>query len=83
MLKPVIAVAVTIKALDTYRAFDYLWIMTKGGPGTSSTTLNIATYKTAFQDLQFGKASAYGVITMLFPFAMVLLFLAMRRGRPQ
>ncbi|MCK6452693.1 MAG: sugar ABC transporter permease [Alphaproteobacteria bacterium] len=83
MLRPVIAIAVTIKSLDTYRAFDYLWIMTKGGPGTSSTTLNIATYKTAFLDLQFGKASAYGVITMLFPFAVVILFLALRRGRVQ
>ncbi len=83
MLRPVIAVALTIKTLDTYRAFDYLWIMTKGGPGTSSTTLNIVTYKTAFQDLQFGKASAYGVITMLFPFAMVILFLVLRRGRAQ
>ena len=38
-------IKLTIKTLDTYRAFDYLWIMTKGGPGTSSTTLNLATYK--------------------------------------
>lgn len=79
MLKPVIVVALTIKTLDTYRAFDYLWIMTKGGPGTSSMTLNLATYKTAFMDLQFGKASAYGVITMIFPFLVVLLFLVLRR----
>ncbi len=81
MLRPVIAIALTIKALDTYRAFDYLWIMTKGGPGTASTTLNIATYKTAFMDLQFGLASAYGVVTMLFPLAMVLLLVAMRQRR--
>ena len=79
MLSPVIVVALTIKTLDTYRAFDYLWIMTKGGPGTSSTTLNLVTYKTAFMDLQFGKASAYGVITMIFPVLVVLLFLALRR----
>lgn len=78
MLKPVIAIAVTIKALDTYRAFDYLWIMTQGGPGTSSTTLNIVTYKTAFLDLDFGRASAFGVITMIFPIAAILLLLALR-----
>jgi multiple sugar transport system permease protein len=79
MLRPVILIALTIKTLDTYRAFDYLWIMTQGGPGTSSTTLNIVTYKTAFMELSFGRASAYGVITMIFPVLMVLLFLALRR----
>jgi multiple sugar transport system permease protein len=82
MLRPVILIALTIKTLDTYRAFDYLWIMTQGGPGTASTTLTIATYKTAFMELQLGKASAYGLVTMIFPLVVVNLFLAFgpRRG---
>jgi multiple sugar transport system permease protein len=82
MLKPVIIIAVTLKTLDTYRAFDYLWIMTKGGPGISSTTLNVAVYKTAFMDFQFGRASALGVITMIFPIAVVTVFLLFRRRQP-
>lgn len=81
MMKPVIAVAVTIKALDTYRAFDYLWIMTNGGPGTASTTLNVLTYKTAFSNFDFGKASALGLITMLFPAAVVLVSLALKQRK--
>lgn len=83
LLKPVIVIALTIKTLDTYRAFDYLWIMTNGGPGTSSTTLNLATYKTAFQNLDFGKASALAVITMIFPLTVMILFLAFRRRQAQ
>ncbi|MBL8584377.1 MAG: sugar ABC transporter permease [Rhizobiaceae bacterium] len=78
LLKPVIAIALTIKTLDTYRAFDYLWIMTKGGPGTSSTTLNLATYKTAFQNLDFGRASALAVITMVFPLVVMIGFMVLR-----
>lgn len=81
LLKPVIVIALTIKTLDTYRAFDYLWIMTRGGPGTSSTTLNLATYKTAFQNLDFGKASALAVLTMVFPLAVMILFMAFGRRR--
>lgn len=81
MLKPVIAIALTIKTLDTYRAFDYLWIMTKGGPGTSSTTLNIATYKIAFLNLDFGKASAFAVVTMVFPLVVMIVFLLSRKGQ--
>lgn len=81
MLRPVILIALTIKTLDTYRAFDYLWIMTQGGPGTASTTLNIATYKTAFMELRLGKASAYGLTTMIFPLVVVNLFLAFGHRR--
>ena len=77
MLRPVILIALTIKTLDTYRAFDYLWIMTQGGPGTASTTLNVATYKTAFMELKLGKASAYGLLTMIFPLVVVNLYLAL------
>jgi multiple sugar transport system permease protein len=81
MLRPVILIALTIKTLDTYRAFDYLWIMTQGGPGTASTTLNVATYKTAFMELKLGKASAYGLVTMIFPLVVVNLYLALAPRR--
>lgn len=83
LLRPVIVIVLTIKTLDTYRAFDYLWIMAKGGPGTSSTTLNLITYKTAFQNLDFGKASAFAVITMIFPLAVMLLFIALKGRQKQ
>jgi multiple sugar transport system permease protein len=79
LMRPVMLIALTIKTLDTYRAFDYLWVMTSGGPGESSTTLNLVTYKTAFLNLEFGKASAYGVVTMVFPLLVVNLFLFARR----
>jgi multiple sugar transport system permease protein len=79
LLRPVILIALTIKTLDTYRAFDYLWIMTKGGPGESSTTLNLMTYKVAFLSQEFGLASAYGMITILFPLLVVVAFLTLRR----
>lgn len=81
MLRPVILIALTIKTLDTYRAFDYLWIMTQGGPGTASTTLTVATYKTAFMELRLGKASAYGLLTMLFPLVVVNLYLLLASRR--
>jgi len=80
MLKPVIVVALVIKGIDTYRAFDYLWIMTEGGPGEISTTLNIIVFKTAFRHADFGMASALGVVTLLLPLALVLTVLVPRWG---
>ncbi|MEM2175063.1 MAG: sugar ABC transporter permease [Candidatus Micrarchaeia archaeon] len=79
ILKPVMIIALTLKTLDTYRAFDYIWVMTGGGPGHSSTTLNIATYITAVQYLNFEKSSAYGILTMLFPLFLTISLLIYTR----
>ena len=79
LLKPIIYIASTIKLLDTYKAFDYLWVMTQGGPGSSSTTLNLEGYLVSFWHMNIGFGSAIGVVTMLFPVAMVTAFLIVRR----
>ncbi|MEM8703786.1 MAG: sugar ABC transporter permease, partial [Pseudomonadota bacterium] len=38
MMSKVIAVAVLIRGIDLFRAFDYMFVMTSGGPGTSTYT---------------------------------------------
>ena len=83
LLKPIIYIAMTIKLLDTYKAFDYLWVMTHGGPGNTSMTLNIEGYLVAFGSgtLDIGFGSAIGVLTMLFPFLLVMILLIVRRRR--
>ncbi len=42
--------------------FDQPYVMTKGGPGTSTQTAVLLIYQTAFQNLQFGYASAISVL---------------------
>lgn len=71
MLKPIIAVAVTLKTINTFRAFDYLWVLTRGGPGGSSHILSTFSYSKAFIYLDFGYGSAIAVVT----FAISVLLL--------
>ena len=33
MLKPTIAIGITLKTMGVFKTFEYIWIMTKGGPG--------------------------------------------------
>lgn len=65
LMQPVIAVAVLIKTLDTFRTFPYLWIMTRGGPGDTTHVLSTLAFKKAFVTFEFGLSSTYGVITLM------------------
>ena len=54
--------------------------MTKGGPGTATTTATIVMYQTGFQNLQFGYASTIATILLLIILAITgLQFLAARK----
>lgn len=65
LLKPVIAIALLIRGMDAFRDFDKFFIMTGGGPGTSSEVLSLYAYREAFTNYSLGYASAIALF-MLF-----------------
>ena len=75
MLRPVMMIAVLIKAIDTFRAFDYVWIMTGGGPGEASMILSPLAYRAAFTEVQFGHGSAIAVVFFLLSLTLTVAFL--------
>ena len=60
-----------IRLMDAFRFFDTIYVLTSGGPGTATETITLYTYALAFRLLQIGKASALGVLTLLFVAALV------------
>ncbi|MCK1513757.1 sugar ABC transporter permease [Bradyrhizobium sp. 190] len=69
MLRPVIIVCVLIRAIDAFRTFDQVWILTGGGPARSTEVFSVYTYVLAFVDLDIGRGAAaagVGAIIMLF-----------------
>jgi multiple sugar transport system permease protein len=66
---PHIIVALVIRTIDALKAFDTIFVISNGGPGTASETLNIFLYQTAFAYYDMGYASA---ITVVF-FALIML----------
>lgn len=61
-LRGQLAVALTLTITAALRAFDLIWITTRGGPGTSTLTPAVALYKAAFVNPNVGQAAAIGVI---------------------
>jgi multiple sugar transport system permease protein len=71
LLRPAILVAVTLRSIDALTTFDQVYVLTGGGPGTSTQLISIYGYTTFFQFQQVGYAAA-----MLFMVALVVLVAA-------
>ncbi|MET3721914.1 MULTISPECIES: sugar ABC transporter permease [unclassified Arthrobacter] len=65
VLAPVLFAAFFLRAIDALRTFDVIYVLTAGGPGTSTTTLSIFIYKTAFESGDFGKAAAAALVVLI------------------
>ena len=65
MLRPVILVGLLFRVIDAYKAFDVIWIITRGGPGRVTENLSVFTYKTGFREWNVGYSAASGVIMLI------------------
>jgi multiple sugar transport system permease protein len=70
LLLPVLAVVVLLRLIDAARIFDKIYVMTRGGPGSSAYTTTLTIYVEAFNKYDFGYASA---ISFLFQIVLVIL----------
>jgi multiple sugar transport system permease protein len=65
MIKPVVYVGLVIRALECFKIFDLVYIMTGGGPGVSTETLSLYIYRVAFRYGQLSYAAAVAIIVLL------------------
>ncbi len=80
LISPTILFATVVAMINALQLFDQPFIMTKGGPGTATTTATIVMYQAGFQNLQFGYASAIAIVLLLIILAITgLQFLAARK----
>ncbi len=77
---PFIMVAVVLRAIDALKAFDTIFAITQGGPGTASETINIYLYLQAFSFFRLGHASAVVVVffAIIVACSLALLFVRQR-----
>ncbi len=75
LLKPTILVALLFRLIDVARMFDLPFVLTNGGPGFETETVTLYTYRTLFQNLQFGTGSALAFTTFLFVVGVSFIFI--------
>ena len=76
---PHIVVALVIRTIDALKAFDLIFVISNGGPGTASETVNLLLYQEAFAYYDMGYASAIVVVFFVLILAISLLLFGLRR----
>jgi multiple sugar transport system permease protein len=74
LMRPIIIVAVLIRGLDALKAFDLIYTLTGGAPGTSTETISYYIYKTGYQFFRLGYGAAASFI-LLIALSILLTFL--------
>lgn len=74
-IRPVLVIALLIRALDLFRLFDIVWALTKGGPGTMTETISIYAYVQGFQQFEtsYAAAMAFAIIVIVNLFVILAL----------
>jgi multiple sugar transport system permease protein len=78
LLLPFILVAAVVRLIDALKTFDTIYVITQGGPGTSTETINIYLYLQAFSFYQIGKSSAVVVVFFVLVVALSMLLFWLR-----
>jgi len=71
-LKQVIVIAIIIRGIEALKIFDVVFLLTKGGPGTSTETISMYLYELAFRQFRFAYATAAALL-ILIPIVLLAL----------
>lgn len=80
LLRPTIMVALLFRVIDSLKNFDVIYVMTQGGPGRASETINLYAFQTGFQYFHFGYAAALALVLTLLVLGVSTLLLQFRRA---
>lgn len=78
-IRPVLVFMILMTGIWSFLTFDYIWILTQGGPAGASEVLSVLVYKNAFQTFQAGYASAIGLTMSFFVGIIISVFIILRR----
>lgn len=81
-LAPMMLLAITFRLLDAIRMFDTIFIMTGGGPGTSTYTASFYLYTVGFTQFHLSQATAGSWLFLIFT-ALVVTLLVRRLLKPE
>ena len=80
-VRPTTLVLAVLTIVYAFRSFDFIYVMTYGGPGTATNTLPFLSYLQAFVRYDFGLGAATAVISVLL--VLVLAFIYARSVRSE
>ncbi|MEL6236521.1 MAG: sugar ABC transporter permease [Pseudomonadota bacterium] len=80
-MSKVIAVAVLLRGIDLFRMFDYVFVMTSGGPGTATYTLSLYAWQQTFSFIKWGYGATISLVSLVLILVIANLFIWVSKVR--
>jgi raffinose/stachyose/melibiose transport system permease protein len=78
-IRPTLQLMWIMIVIFSFLAFDYIYLLTQGGPANSTEMLSTYAYTAAFSAFQFGKAAAVGLVMSGFGLVASFMFVWLSR----
>jgi multiple sugar transport system permease protein len=64
-MRTVIIIVLVLRCVEAFKLFDVMFVMTRGGPGTSTETISLYIYKQTFNELEWSYVAAIGLTLLI------------------
>lgn len=75
-VRPTSLVLLVLTVVYAFRSFDFIYVMTFGGPGDATTTLPFLAYLQAFERFNFGLGASTAIVALVIVFGMAVVYAA-------
>jgi multiple sugar transport system permease protein len=72
-MRTVITIVIILRLVESFKLFDVMFVMTRGGPGTATETISLYIYKQTFNELEWSYVAAIG-LTLLVILSVLAVF---------
>lgn len=83
LMRPIILAAMIIRMLDAFKVYEYIYAITRGGPGEATETMQYFIYRTGFIYFRAGEAAAMSYTYIIVITIMVAVLFYVLRGEAQ
>lgn len=81
MMMPTFSVVLLLRAITALKTYDLIFVLTRGGPGTTTEVISYHIYQQAFRYLETGKAAAMSYLLLLIIVPIAFLFIKLSKNR--
>lgn len=79
LLMPITLILLVLTVVYAFRSFDFIYVMTYGGPGILSTTLPFLSYRLSFVEYKYALGATVAVFTILIVVALAIVYVRATR----
>jgi multiple sugar transport system permease protein len=70
-----LTVVMVLRLIDSFRVFDIIYVMTRGGPADATKTLSFFVYQESFTFLRAGSGASYAVVCAIMSAIMIAIYI--------